>query len=303
MVLGDGYIEFDPTKVKTVKPGLGKARGYQLSPEELRQIFEIDSNRFGELPGRIVIPVLEGHFVSPGWTSFTVEVTGYLYLVEPATWIPQVFRGDTIPASTFKTTYTKEVKTVEETKFTATTSASVNISAGGSYLGITVDAKASSTIDLKFEKTRTSEETRKTEGTTGKAVVELMVYPILQCKVLKKQRINYTMERRVADGRLTAAVRRLAYHPVPMSGDTSSAGDTWILPVPQVTSDGGVEITTLISRNNWSDWFHYDVSWDDCSGSQETIDVAAKENGGVAFGPLASWWSFGEKEAESKSEG
>jgi hypothetical protein len=232
--------------------------------------------------------------------------TGYLYLVEPAVWIPQILHGETIPVSKFVTEHTTEIKSVSETTFNAATSASLDIAGGGSYLGVTANVKSSSTIEFKASTSSSVNEASKIIGTTGDVPVhELMLYPILRCKVIKKQRIEYMVtesgyqlmwghndtafweERRVVDGRVDG-VRKLAYHPVPMNGENGLASVTYLLPVPQVTSDGDLEVTTLLSRSHWADWYHYDIAWEDCSGSNETIDVASPNNS-VAFRPMATW--------------
>ncbi|KAJ2919593.1 hypothetical protein MD484_g804, partial [Candolleomyces efflorescens] len=301
MVLGSGPVQFDSSRVRTVKPGLGESQGYHLSPRELSTIFGIEGRRFGNLPSRMVIPVLEGRWYTENWYM----TNGYLYLVEPQAWVPQIYHGETIPVSKFTTSHTTETKTVSERTFNAGTSASLDIEAGGSYYGVTASVKSSSSIEFKVSTSSTVTHASTTTGTTGDVPVhELMVYPILQCKVIKKQRIEYTIndhsdelkwgwhsyddgfwdERRVADTNLSE-VKKLAYHPVPMSGN-GLPGKAYLLPVPQVTGTGDVEVTTLLSRKGWKDWYHYDVAWEDCNDL--TIQVAVPNNS-IAFRPMATW--------------
>jgi hypothetical protein len=300
MVLGTGPVQFDSSKVKTVKPRLAEARGYHLSQHQLQTIFGINGSRFVDIPGRMVIPVLEGRWYTEKWYM----TTGYLYLVEPQAWIPQTLHGSTLPVSKFKTEHTTEARSVSETNFNAGTSASLDIEAGGSYYGVTAGVKSSSSVEFKASTSSTVTNASTTTGSTGDLPVrELMVYPILQCKVIKKQRIEYTIndesselkwgnsyedgfwnERNVPDTRLNE-VKKLAYHPVPMSG--GGLGEkAYLLPVPQVTSNGDVEVTTLLSRQGWTDWYHYDVAWED--GNDMTIEVAVPNNS-VAFRPMATW--------------
>jgi hypothetical protein len=74
-----------------------------------------------------------------------------------------------------------------------------------------------------------------------------------------------------------------------MTGNTDCANLAYLLPVPQITSNGEVEVTTLLSCKGWKDWFVYDdAAWEDCSNSDETIQVTVSNNS-AAFRPMATW--------------
>ncbi|PGH26584.1 hypothetical protein AJ80_01713 [Polytolypa hystricis UAMH7299] len=301
MGLPSGPLTFDDSKVGTIKIPMVASSGYDLSPTELKKIFGIDAARFGSLPKRIVVPVLEGSWYTEQWYS----VTGWLYILEPSAWVPQVSHGRTEAVSKFKKEYTKEVKSVSETKFNASTSASLEIEAGGSYMGITASLKSSNEIKFEVSKSTTVDETLKTSGKVGDVPVhELFVYPNLRCKVVKKQRIDYTInnsseelkwtpdsyregywgERWVGDSNL-GSLKKLAWHPVPMSGN-GLAGKAYILPTPQNAANGDVEITTVMSRQGWKDWYHYDVPWQ--TATDQTITLAVPNNT-IAFQPTGTW--------------
>jgi hypothetical protein len=84
-------------------------------------------------------------------------------------------------------------------------------------------------------------------------------------------------------------VKKLPYNPVPMTGNTDCANLAYLLPVPQITSNGEVEVTTLLSYKGWKDWFLDDeFAWEDHTGSGDTIQVTVSNNS-VAFRPMATW--------------
>ncbi|KAJ2919646.1 hypothetical protein MD484_g817, partial [Candolleomyces efflorescens] len=310
LIHSDEKIVFDATRVKTVRPTLGKVKGYNLEEDELKAIFGIDAKRFGELPSRMVVPVLEGQQIHNG-----TSITGNLYLVEPVAWIPHVWYSKTIPAGVFKTQHNTTVKTVAEATFTCGTSASLNIQGTANYNNISATAKFSCEMSLSIMKSCSTTETSTTTGTTGDVPIhELMIYPVLQCKVIKLQKLNYSSvisssgsltpeitwgrhsgddidndfweRRRVASTRLGEGILKLSYHPIPMTGHVDSS--MYLLPVPQMTSTGEVEVTTLLSRSNWKDWFHYDAPWENPTHSDQIINIAVPNNG-VAFRPMATW--------------
>jgi hypothetical protein len=301
MGLPSGPLTFDDSKVGTIKVPMIASNGYDLSPTELKKIFGIDAARFGSLPKRIVVPVLEGSWYTEQWYS----VTGWLYILEPSAWVPQVSHGRTEAVSKFKKEFTKEVKSLSETKFNASASASLEIEAGGSYMGITASLKSSNEIKFEVSKSTTVDETLKEFGEVGDVPVhELFVYPNLRCKVVKKQRIDYTIndsskelkwtpdsyregywdERWVGDSNL-GSLKKLAWNPVPMSGN-GLASKAYILATPQNAANGDVEITTVMSRQGWKDWYHYDIPWQ--TTTDQTITLAVPNNT-IAFQPTGTW--------------
>ncbi|KAM0737991.1 hypothetical protein ACQRIT_007467 [Beauveria bassiana] len=296
-----GPFSFDDSKVETVKINMLGSSGYDLSPEELKKIFGINPTRFGSLPKQIVIPVLEGSWYTQQWYS----VTGWLYVLEPVAWVPQVAHGRTEAVSKFAKQYTNEEKSFSETKFNAAAEASISIEAGGSYMGVTATVKSSSEIKFQVSKSTTVDETIKTSGNLGDVPVhELFVYPNLRCKVIRKQRVDYTIndsseelkwtpdsyrdgywdERRVKNSNV-GELRKLAWAPVPMYGN-GLASKASILALPQNTADGGVDIITLISRQGWGDWYHYDIPWQTVTDQHITLAVP---NNTIAFQPTGTW--------------
>ncbi|EOD52693.1 hypothetical protein UCRNP2_512 [Neofusicoccum parvum UCRNP2] len=300
---GSAPFQFNANRLGTIKPYLAEPEGIDLSTDELKLVFGIQEQYFAKLPKRIVIPVLEGRWYTEHWYS----TTGYLYVVEPEAWVPQVSHGDTMPASAFKTTYVREEETITETKFNAGTSAEVSIEAGGTFYGVTANVKSTSDISFRYSSSTTTKESLETTGTSGNAPIhQLFVYPKLRCKVIRKQRIDYTIndsseelkwtgdsyrngywgERWVSDKRL-GRVRNLGLHPVPMDGN-GLGHKAYVLPIPELT-DGGddIDVTTIMSRQGWVDWYVYDIDWEEVE-DDETIDLAAPRNG-VAFRPMTTW--------------
>lgn len=297
---GSAPFHFNPDKLGTVQPKLAEAEGYTLPADELSLIFGIQPNYFGKLPKRMVVPVLEGNWYTENW----YRTSGYLYIVEPEAWVPRVSHGRTLPTSEFKTSHTKEWERNTETSFTAGTSAEISLQGGGTYFGVTASVSSTSDISFRHSDSTTTKESLETKGTSGNVPIhQLFLFPTLKCKVIKKQRIDYTIndssqelkwtgdsynagywdERWVADKRLSA-VRKLALHPVPMEGN-GLGHKAYVLPVPHLTEDNDLEVTTIISRQGWVDWYEYDIPWEDVD---ETISLAVPDNG-VAFPPMTTW--------------
>lgn len=301
---GTAPFNFNPSKLGSIKPALGQPEGQDLSEEDLKSIFGIEGRFFGKVPKRIITPVLKGQWYTENWYS----VKGYLYVLEPQSWVPVLGHGKTLPASSFKTTYTNEEETVTETKFNAGTSAELTVEAGGTYFGVTANVKSNSDISFRYSSTTTTKEKLETTGTSGSTPIhQLFVYPVLRCKVIKKQRIDYTINdssselkwtgesynpgywdaRWVADSR-THELSKLVRHPVPMEGN-GLGHKGYILPIPTLTGDGELDVTTIMSRQGWVDWYHYDVPWEtEADFGDETIDLAAPNND-VAFRPMSTW--------------
>lgn len=303
-IVNSGEIfSFNPSRMHTIKPTLGKVdSSYGLSVEELNTIFGIDPERFGSLPSRMVVPVLTGHHHTESW----YRVTGYLYIVEPKAWIAKVSKGKTLPLSEFITKHKKEAVHTTESNFNAGTSAELTIEAGGSYAGISASVKSNSKISFDYSESHTLKDASVTEGESGRIPVhEIMVYPILQCRVIKKQRIDYTIndssdelkwspesynagywDRRIIESHRLSEIQDYVLHPVPVN----SNGLPWkgyILPIPHLDRNGDFDVTTVMSRQGWKDWYVYDLPWV-TPDEEETIDLAAPKND-IAFQPMHTW--------------
>lgn len=301
---GTAPFTFNPSKLGTVKPTLAEPEGQDIPLDHLSAIFGIDGQTFGKLPRRIITPVLQGQHQTEQWYS----VKGYLYVLEPQSWVPVLGHGKTIPASAFKTSYTNKCETITETKFNAGTSAELTIEAGGTYFGVTANVKSTSEIAFGYSSSSTTTESLEITGTSGNTPIhQLFVYPVLRCKVVKRQRIDYTINdsskelkwtpesynpgywdaRWVADGR-TQEIKNLIRHPVPTEG-SGLGHKAYLLPIPTITGDGELDITTILSREGWVDWYHYDIPWEtEADFGEETIDLAAPDND-VAFRQQTTW--------------
>lgn len=307
---GTEPISFDPDTIGTVKPTLAETDGEGLSPKELLDIFGIDANRFGKLPKRFVVPQLRGHHFVEQW--YLTE--GDLFLVEPVAWVPKVSLLDVLPASEFKTEFTFKHETIEESKFNAGASAELNIKAGGTYFGITASVKSSSHLSFEYSSSTLDEKKIETKGISGHVPIsKLAVYPILRCKVVKLQRIEFKTnnsstelewntnvpwgDRWVDDKRLSR-VKNLMLHPVPMEGD-GLGGKIYILPLPEVKEGGEVDVTTIISRQGWVDWYIYDGKWED---SNRYISLAVPYND-IGIKPLVTWAALVSKLSSLKLSG
>ncbi|KAL0929919.1 uncharacterized protein CTRU02_215128 [Colletotrichum truncatum] len=286
-----------------IKPSLGKAEGYGLTPAELQKYFGIDAKRFGELPKRVAVPVLHGYNIEYQW----YRVEGTLYLVEPIEWIPVVSRRDTYPLSEVVTEVTVETEDARISDFAADAMASLSISAGGSYAGITAEAKASTSVSFRYaEKSEHRRKTRSIQEMGKIQVDQIWVYPKLNCRIIKQQRIEYTIDeptwkikiptcndgewesRNIDQHRLDESYPVI--HPVPMTGN--GRGDmAWLCPIFNHSENGDVtDISTLMSRSTWKSWFFYDsFPWKEPEEDEQKHLVVSASNSGIAFGPMVSW--------------
>lgn len=156
----------------------------------------------------------------------------------------------------------------------------------------------------------TEDKLRRTGVAGDHLVQELVLYPILRCRAIRKQRIDYTVNesgkepaelsrklewatslpRSEYQGRScvrssdVALMKQMQLHPVPVSG-RDCEDRVRLLPAPHIDSNGDLAVTTLLSHADWSDWYVYEAEFQDCA---ETIDLAASQND-VAFRPTSCW--------------
>ena len=185
---------------------------------------------------------------------------------------------------------------------------SISLQADALSCRVTVRAIGRCDIDFDSSSASTTEEDIKKKGYSGDCFVEqYVIYPILRCKAIKRQRISYTVndsnkelkwsekssepgywERiRVRSSRLDR-VKQMQFNPAPVRGGNNEEMSC-LLPVHQTNSNGGdLEITTLIRHKDWTDWYIYESEFQDCS---KKIDLAASQNN-VAFRPTSSWTTW-----------
>lgn len=292
---GKEPLAFNEHQVPRVRPALANAEGFELLTPELSLIFGIIPRTFETLPKRLVIPVLNGQHHKEHWYN----VSGYLYIVEPVAWVPRVKHGDVVPVSVLRSTSLKQDTPVKESQLSVGTFAQLKIAPGALYSGIQLDAHSDNDIPSVVGK----DEVETVTGGTS-PIHQLSVFPVLRCKAIKKQRIEYSVNDRSAelkwgensyasgfwdnirvDSARVNPVRPLQMNPVPMYG--KGLGEkTFLLPMPHVTDDGELEITTLFSRQGWVNWFVYDEQpWEP---ADDTLDFAVPAND-VAFKPVTTW--------------
>ncbi|GKT41690.1 uncharacterized protein ColSpa_01871 [Colletotrichum spaethianum] len=174
----------------------------------------------------------------------------------------------------------------------ANASASLFISADGSYAGITASAKVSSDISFGYSVESSHRETSESKVDVGSTfVAQLFVFPNLKCKVIKQQRIVYTIDepiwkmkipggdmnwgpRQIAVGRLDGNYPRIS--PVPTKG--KGLGEiAQLCPIFTFVDGSEDEMNTLISRTDWEKWSLYD-SYPWTEPTNQAITVAVPDN-------------------------
>jgi hypothetical protein len=280
-------ITFDDSKIGKVKPQFGKAEGFELPPELLRAIFGITPESFGEMPSRIVVPDLASQQASDG----SYHVTGYLYLAEPVEWVPRVQRGATVKLSTLESGFQDNTPVFESELNLPGVAAQLSSDATGSYRGTKAEPLTANSIPSTL---------------SACPLHQLTIYPILGARALKRQRIDFHVAATgggrdlwwansdnpgywdkvcVSAGRVVP-VTNFQLHPIPLNGTADVARLVWILPVPQLSNTGEVEITTLISRAGWHHWYIWEeCQWEDVD---DRLLVAAPQNQ-AAFKPATIW--------------
>ncbi|ROW10145.1 hypothetical protein VMCG_01833 [Cytospora schulzeri] len=294
------YIDFDESLLLKTHPRLGAAEDFNLSSEQVMKIFDINDSNFTPIPTRLVVPILKGRRNE----HHSIRTHGWLYILEPQKWVPVVRHGNSVTASEFKTPSSKARRDILETKFNSDCKATVSFQGGGSYYGISAGVKQNSDITFEYSSTSMTEEDLRMTGVAGDQLVqELVLYPILRCKAIRKQRIDYTVneltqelewgtnsprseswERICVRSPRLARFEKMQLHPVPVNGGERE-DNARLLPVPRIDSNGDFQVTTLLSHADWPDWYIYDAEFQDCA---ETIDLAASEND-VAFCPTSCW--------------
>ncbi|KAF5696531.1 hypothetical protein FMUND_15662 [Fusarium mundagurra] len=280
-------IAFDDSKLAKVKPGLAEAEGFALSPAQLRGIFGINSESFGELPSRIVVPDLASHQANDG----SYRVAGYLYVVEPVEWVPRIRHGATVPLSTLKSDFQENDPILESELNSLGVAVQLATDANGSYRGTKTEPLTDNPIPGNL---------------SSCPIHQLTVFPMLRVRALKRQRIDLHVASTGGDKGLWWAnsdksgywdqvrvhaerigpVSDFQLHPIPLKGPAEVARLVFILPVPQFSSNGEIEVTTLISRSGWYNWF----IWEECPWevTDELLVVAAPHNQ-AAFEAATTW--------------
>ena len=275
------------------------------TPTEVEKYFGIDQNKFAPIPSRLVVPILDGH----GHADHTYHTYGWLYILEPQEWIPLVTREEMVRVSAYQNMSSKVALPISEAQMYsgADCKASISLQAVASDCRVTIRAIGARDIHYEPSSASTTEEDIKKKGYAGDFFVEqFVICPILRCKAIKRQRISYTVndsskelkwsekssepgywERiRVRSSRLER-VKQMQINPVPVRGGNNEEMSC-LLPIHQTNSNGDLEITTLISHKDWTDWYIYESKFQDCS---KTIDLAASQNN-VAFRPTSSWTTW-----------
>ncbi|KAI0469302.1 hypothetical protein F4859DRAFT_487685 [Xylaria cf. heliscus] len=300
---GKQLVDFNESLLMKTRPPLGAAEDFNLSSAQVMKIFGIDENQFTPIPARLVVPVLKGR-----WKKKDVyHARGWLYIVEPQEWVPVVRHGESVIASKFKSPLSINRKDISEAKFNSECKASIEFRHGGSYYGVSTGVAQNRNISFEYSSTSVTEDVLRKNGVAGDTLVEeLVLYPILRCKATRKQRIDYVINTKNKDLKWRDKLCRVRYrestrvplscvgpiagmqfHPVPVNG-TGHESMARLLPIPQIISNGDIEVVTLLSRADWQNWYIYEAEFQD---SSERIDLAASRNN-IAFRPTSCWTTF-----------
>lgn len=184
------YIEFDESLLLKTRPRLGAAEGFNMSSEQVMRIFDIDDSKFTPIPTRPIVSVLKGYRNE----SHSFHTHGWLYILEPQEWVPVVRHGGSVKASEFKAPLSKTRENISEAKFNSGCKATLSFQRGGSYYGMSAGVRQTTNIAFDHSSTSMTEAELRRTGVPGDQLVqELVLYPILRCKAIRKQQINYTV--------------------------------------------------------------------------------------------------------------
>ncbi|KAL8340450.1 hypothetical protein RB601_006511 [Gaeumannomyces tritici] len=295
-------MDFDESFLPKVRPPLGPAADFGLSSGQVIKIFGFNPDNFTSIPSRLVIPVLKGRRESDG----SRRTRGWVYIVEPQEWVPVVRHGDSVTVSEFASPRSKmRSPCIAESKFNSGCKASIYFQHGGSFYSTRSDVRQTAKLAFEYSDTSATEAQLRRNGVADDTLVqELLLYPILRCKGIKRQRIDYIvnmtrkslewaakpsytdgLERvRVKASRLARRIANLQLHPVPVYG-SEGEDEARLLPVPEIGQDGDMQVMTLLSRADWPDWYIYEAPFEEWT---KTIDLAAPQND-VAVRPSSCW--------------
>ncbi|KAK7420235.1 hypothetical protein QQX98_002890 [Neonectria punicea] len=291
-------IDFSDFKLGKLKPVLAKAEGFALSSKELRDVFGIRPNAFGTLPRRMVIPDFKASPKADGY-----QVVGYLYIVEPVAWVPRVRHGVTIPLSVFKKPSVKEDKPVQESAMNKPgVAAQLITNTSGALIGTKVEPLTNNAI----HSTATKDGLEVRDNLPPFPIHQLTVFPMLRVRALKQQRIDlhlnaakkltwaktetagYWDKTVVSAKRISPAVGSFQLHPLPLQGPEDLSKLLFIQPVPRLLDNNELEVTTLISRSGWPEWYLWEEThWVDAAPDRFLM-VAAPQNQ-TAFQAMTTW--------------
>ncbi|KAK3984315.1 hypothetical protein QBC44DRAFT_388583 [Cladorrhinum sp. PSN332] len=303
--------------IAKARPALGGADYFNLSSQEVQEIFGIHPTKFTPIPRQLIVPVLGADPVPSSESRH--HISGWLYIVEPQQWFPLLRHGNSVIASKFKSPNSKQRKPIAEAKFNYGCKAAISFQPDGSYYGTRIGLKSSADLAFEYSSSSLTEEQIQTKGLPGGTLLqELVLYPILRCKATRRQPINFTVDGeskqlewgskpsdpsdmqgiRVPSSQLGRIVQ-MEFRPVSntdRSGEAEAEAVARVLPVPKFGPDGELHVTTLLGHvDSQQEWYIYKAEFEGCS---LTIDLAAPQNN-VAFPPTSCWASLLEEPDEA----
>ncbi|KAF0635461.1 hypothetical protein FPSE5266_01994 [Fusarium pseudograminearum] len=165
-----------------------------MKPEELNNVFGVREETMPSLPGYFTVPDLYhkwgGKYGRDKGSSDWYYIEGDMVVYRPIEWVPSVVRIKTIPKNELQTTITKEEVVDTTIKLYARADLSIELSAGGSGLGMAAKATATAEIGAEFETKSSKTDIRKQEGKLGgTAMNELAVGMLLKVEEVYRRSI------------------------------------------------------------------------------------------------------------------
>ncbi|KAL2012055.1 hypothetical protein VTN00DRAFT_4773 [Thermoascus crustaceus] len=208
-----GKYYYDDSDVPRISiPIADETQGLRLSKKQLDEWFKINPTTMPTLPKTLVCPDMESEpsdsniLQLKGWH----HVNGSVAVYEPVEWVPVVREVRRFPKSELPETIKRDKTTIEKTKLYGKVESSLEASAGGSYAGMKVEARAK--VEGSAEASLETEKITKEhmEGTLGeKPLFEVAVGMLLRVKEV--YRFRFLKDDLLVTVKLTPVIDQISY--------------------------------------------------------------------------------------------
>ncbi|KAM3078260.1 hypothetical protein ACMFMG_002445 [Clarireedia jacksonii] len=242
-----------------------------ISLEKLEEHFKFQSD-LPPIPKFLIRPRLDSSWnykSNDGW-----DITGEMVVYEPLEWVPIVVSERTYPKGAFTKSFEETEVTVSENKLFGKVSSELEISGGGSFFGVKIEAKVKA--EGSVEATLKTERIQKivTEGKLGDMVVKEIWFALgLRVKQVYSRKINLWNANNGGSHEVTwyggpgwdeihvpsralRGVEGLQFSDIRMTGGGAS-NRIYIQALPQFSGDKLEYLHLAISNVGWKDWYAY----------------------------------------------
>lgn len=252
----------------------------KLTPAQLKEWFAITQKTLPDLPGYFIVPRLHsswGDYYRQGTARGWWNIEGEMVVYKPIEWVPSVARIKDYPKNSIITSIKKEEMEDVTTKLYAQVDLSLEITAGGNYMGMKAEAKTKAESSVSRDLIRKETSTIVQEGKVGdKPLVEVAVGLMLRVEEVYTHDLALWIDDRHAEDsmgwsggpgwndihvadKLFRHVTGLQFSNISTTGEGHSSSLN-IQALPVFNKDGSNPVQHLhlaLSCAGWGDWYAY----------------------------------------------